>query len=262
MRVRRELVAAGRALERFFLPNACVACGRLVEAHRPDALVCGVCRSRLRFLGAGCARCRQPLPPVGPCRFCADWSALDGAASAVWHESPAREIVHGLKYDGLRPLAAECARAIVRAVPRPAARALIPIPLGPGRLRERGYNQAAEIARALGPIWNLPVDDGVLHRTKETKSQTAFTPEERLANIAGAFVAEPPAASAAPAAGKGGVRAAILVDDVLTTGATLRAAARALRGSGWSVVRAVTFARAVPYERRLEARSAAAHPTP
>lgn len=261
------LGTAGRALERFLLPNACVGCRRLVEPSRPDALLCGVCRTRMRYLGPGCARCRQPLPLIGPCRYCAEWTELDAAASAVWHESPAREIVHGLKYNGLHPLADECARAIARVLPRPPAGVLIPIPLGPRRLRERGYNQAAEIAHALAPCWNLPVNQDTLYRAKETKSQTEFTPEERLANISGAFIAASPAASPSCGEGqgegrigaRGGGAAAILLDDVLTTGATLRAAARALRSAGWTSVSAVTFARAAPYEHRLEARSASVH---
>ena len=259
------LRAAAHALERFLIPNACVGCDRVVEPHAPDALLCGVCRSRLRPLTGGCARCRQPLPPIGPCRFCADWTEIDMAASAVWHRPPAREIVHGLKYDGLRPLAAECARAIARTCPRPQARILVPIPLGVRRLRERGYNQAGEIARELSTVWNLPVGERVLQRAKETGTQTALTPEQRLANVQGAFIAE---SSASPAglggeagligAEQGGA-AAILVDDVLTTGATLRAAARALQAAGWPSVGAVTFARAMPYELRLDVHPASAH---
>jgi hypothetical protein len=88
------------ALERFVLPNACVSCERPVETRAPDALVCGVCRGRMRPLPTGCHRCRQPLPAVGACRFCAAWPAtLRWVRSAVWLGPEARALVHHLKYD-------------------------------------------------------------------------------------------------------------------------------------------------------------------
>jgi ComF family protein len=110
---------------------------------------------------------------------------------------------------------------------------LVPIPLGPRRLRERGYNQAEALARALGRASGLRVDAAVLRRARETRSQTALAPTARAANVAGAFMASPTQ----------GARL-VLVDDVCTTGATLVAAARALRAAGAARVEAVTFARA------------------
>lgn len=243
-------VAVVQDLARFLLPNACVACGRLVEADA-DALVCGVCRIRLRPVGVGCERCAQPLPPVGPCRFCSGWTpALQQVRSAVWLTAQAREIAHHLKYDDYPALADLAARLIARGVPRPWTGCLVPIPLGPGRLRSRGYNQAGVIARALGTHWQLPVRESVLRKARETSSQTSLTPEARLANVAGAFAAHPPE-SERPG-GLPAVRAAILVDDVLTTGATLQEAALALAGAGWNPVTAVTFARAQPFEVRVQ----------
>ena len=237
-----------RALERFLLPNACVVCDRAVEPQRPDGLVCGVCRARLRPVGAGCERCGQPRPPVGPCRFCAHWPPeLGFVRSAVWLDATARPIVHHLKYDGLPNLSTDLAELVARRVPRPDRAHLVPIPLSAKRLRDRGYNQAAALARALGSVWRLPVAERLLARTRDTGTQTALTPEARARNVAGAFVAAAPAASAAE--GRSGV-SVILVDDVLTTGATLVAAATALGAAGWRAVGAVTFARALPYELR------------
>jgi predicted amidophosphoribosyltransferase len=237
------------ALQRFLLPNGCVVCQRAVEPARPDGLICGVCRTRIRPLHAGCARCAQPLPPVGPCRFCAGWPAgLAFARSAVWLDDTARSVVHHLKYDALPTLAADIAEIVVRHLPRPAPAWLVPIPLAPRRLRARGYNQAAAIARALGRAWRMPVAERVLSRARDTGTQTALTPEARLRNVAGAFAARPAHAAHTAREGRGG--AVILIDDVLTTGATLVAAATALGAAGWDSAGAVTFARALPYELR------------
>ncbi|MBI2402936.1 MAG: ComF family protein [Gemmatimonadetes bacterium] len=208
----------------------------------PDALVCARCRLRLQPLLGGCGRCRHPLPLIGGCRFCAEWPAeLAWARSAVWLDHEAREMVHHLKYRGYQRLAPLMADLIARHAPRPQGGALAPIPLTRRRFRERGYNQAALIARALGRAWNLPVHEELLTRRRDGGSQTALTPEERAANVAGAFAA-PPA---------GVARGVIIVDDVLTTGATLVAAAGALAGAGWRHIGAITFARALPFERRV-----------
>jgi len=111
---------------------------------------------------------------------------------------------------------------------------LIPIPLGRRRRRERGYNQSEQIAAAIGRCWGHEVRPDLLHRVRETRTQTALTPEARHANVAGAF----------EAAGAHGLKL-VLVDDVFTTGATLAAAGAALMAAGAVRVEAVTFARAV-----------------
>jgi predicted amidophosphoribosyltransferase len=268
------------ALEELLLPNACVACDRLCEPSAAGALVCGRCRLRLKALTGGCLRCHQPLPLIGGCRFCAAWPAeLRWARSGVWLGPEAREIVHHLKYEGCVPLAPFMAATVARALPPPAAGILVPVPLTPARLKHRGFNQAALLAHALGAIWQLPVRERLLTRRWDSGSQTALTPEQRLANVTGAFSALPPChraeeaggadeaaaaatrarhgdGSAPPAApatppGGGGEGVVIIVDDVLTTGATLAAAATALSARGWRHLGAVTFARALPYEQRV-----------
>jgi ComF family protein len=111
---------------------------------------------------------------------------------------------------------------------------LIPVPLGRRRARSRGYNQSERIAVALGSLIGAPVRCDLLRRVRDTGTQTALTPEQRQANLAGAFTCR----------GAEGL-AAVLVDDVFTTGATLVSAAAALAGGGAKKVEAVTFARAV-----------------
>jgi ComF family protein len=160
--------------------------------------------------------------------------------SAVWLDEGARPAVHALKYGGLPRIADDLAAAMLPMRPSTGgASALIPIPLARKRLRERGYNQSEILARALARQWQIPVLLDVLVRTRETPTQTALTPETRLANVAGAF-----AVANVQCSMINGHSTLIIVDDVFTTGATLAEAARALEQAGARRIRGVTFARA------------------
>ncbi len=147
--------------------------------------------------------------------------------------------MHALKYGGLPRVADDLAAAMRELRPHTdGSTALIPIPLARQRLRTRGYNQSEVLARALARQWRIPVLPGLLVRTRETPTQTALTPETRLANVAGAF---------SPRHGRGvslPTGTLVLVDDVFTTGATLAEAARALAQAGARTIHGVTFARA------------------
>ena len=254
--------AVWRGLEALLLPAACLGCGAALPPARASEGCCALCRSRMRAPAAPlCPRCGQPRDPwerrgqpdakpaaaggprgteraAGTCGFCRGWpDALVWATSAVWLEDgPARELVHALKYGGWRVAAGAMADGMLR---RGAARladveVLVPVPLGARRLRQRGYNQAAVLAAALGARLGARVETGALDRTRETRSQTTLSPAERWRNVAGAFVATGPL---------DGARVAV-VDDVLTTGATLAACAAALAAGGAGGVGAATFARA------------------
>ena len=115
--------------------------------------------------------------------------------------------------------------------------ALVPVPLAASRLRERGYNQSAELARGLGVAWSLPVRDDLLARARATKTQTRLTPGERHRNVSGAFRV------LADRASLRGLHL-VLVDDVVTTAATLNACAAALYAGGARILSYVTFGRA------------------
>ncbi|MDP3911189.1 MAG: ComF family protein [Gemmatimonadales bacterium] len=228
------------AVEQLLLPAECLLCRNLLVAAESQRIICGLCRTRWRPVRPPwCTRCGQPEPHFGPCRLCDGWpGCLEAVRSAVWLADGAREAVHALKYGALPRIAADLAAAMAPLRPPTGAPSvLIPIPLAARRERQRGYNQSAVLAEALRGQWSLPVQS-LLVRVRETPTQTALTPEKRLANVAGAFAVTSP-----------GVRrdtTFILVDDVFTTGATLAEAARALEqaGAGARSVQAVTFARA------------------
>ena len=238
-------------LEALALPQACLGCDReLARSEEADAC-CALCRHRMRRIAPPvCGRCGQPLDRWSAqweaegsgrahCEFCSQWPAeLAWTASAVWlEEGPARSLVYALKYGGwriaARPMAAVMAVAL-------AARlrgldALVPVPLGRTRLRDRGHNQAALLAEALGRATGVRVLHGALVRARETRTQTRLSPAGRWENTRGAFAASGKAL--------GGMHVA-LVDDVVTTGATLGAAAQALAELGTASIGAVTFSRA------------------
>lgn len=242
------------ALEQLLLPAECLLCRGLLLWTQADAVVCPACRSRWRAVRPPwCERCGQPEPHFGPCRLCCDWpDALATARSAVWLGDGARAVIHALKYRALPRIADDLAEAMVRHLPRPASPAvLVPIPLGPRRLQQRGYNQSEWLARSLGRRWRLAVRTDLLVRRRDTASQTALTPAARLANVAGAFEARN-AEVGTRNSGRPDRSAFrlprstfVLVDDVFTTGATLAEAARTLAGAGSGAIAAVTFGRAV-----------------
>jgi ComF family protein len=232
------LRAAGAALaelERWLLPPACLLCEGPIPAREGDALACGICVARWRRVPHPlCHRCGQPSMEGIDCRICAAWPpGLERARSAVWLEGTARRAAHQLKYGGWTRLAQPMADAMRDLEPLTGRVCLIPIPLGARRQAGRGYNQSERLAAALATRLGGTVRSDLLRRARDTRTQTALTPEARQANVAGAFaaVARPPAR-------------VVLVDDVFTTGATLCAAAAALRAAGCETIEAVTFARA------------------
>jgi competence protein ComFC len=162
---------------------------------------------------------------------------LDGARAACRFEGVARKAIHDLKFRRVRGRAELLGDWLAEAVERRhlAIDLLVPIPLAPGRLRTRGFNQSELIARRLGDRVDVPVLGTCLERVRETPPQVGRSMEERRANVIGAFACREPSLAEG--------RRICLVDDVMTTGATMRSCAEALRASGAARVFGLVVAR-------------------
>ena len=239
-----SLLRAGlAALGDLALPIACASCGRAVD-HNEQGIICGRCWARLRLLPfPRCERCGHPTS-CRPCRWCANLPPYVRAVRSVcWATvDTGQRIVHALKYDGWWRIAEGMGARMARldwpldVVEERAA--VIPVPLAASRQRQRGYNQSECLARALAPLWKVPMRPDVLLRSRATRTQTRLTPEERVRNVHGAF--------SAPITARPTLRGAhvVLVDDVVTTAATLNACATVLHEAGARIISYVTFGRA------------------
>ena len=200
-----------------------------------DAL-CDECSNKLQRLGSPlCERCGAPTAwPVERCRECAGRRlAFAHARAAVSYDDAAKRLVGAWKERGQRKLAEIAAELVAGAVPRPSAYTMTFVPADENRLLERGHNPAQRLAVGLGARWQLPAVS-LLRRAAGRAPQKGLTLAERRKNVRGAFSATAPVP-----------KAIVLVDDVYTSGATVSAAATALRKGGAHKVEVVTFARAV-----------------
>jgi len=231
------------ALADLMLPRACVACTRPLRAI-DKGVVCGFCWTRLDVLPfPQCPRCGHPHIRHR-CRWCDLLPAFVRAARSVcWAPGGSGgSIVHALKYEGWRAAAEGMAERMARlAWPRDVIEertALVPVPLSSARTRERGFNQSELIARTLASRWNVPVWTDVIARGRNTETQTRLGSGDRLRNVAGAFDV-----SASVTMRLRGTHL-VLVDDVVTTAATLNACAESLVRGGARIISYVTFGRA------------------
>jgi len=236
------------------LAPACLGCDGRIAAGDSARLVCRRCRARLHRLPPPyCARCGAPLlqtgrAPEAGCDNCRAWPLiLTSARSVCLLAEPADRLVHQLKYRGWQALApvlagwmADCAPTLDGHEPG----IITPVPTTRSRQRARGYNQAGLLAASLARCTGRQCAD-TLARTRASGSQTALQPAARRANVAGAF-----AVAAGFAENLSGAHV-ILVDDVLTTGATAAECARTLSAAGVCCIRLVTFARALDARRLI-----------
>lgn len=221
------------ALLDLVVPSKCIACGR----PRGDAGgggACAACWSSLPRAPESCPRCALP-DSHGVCADCRrEPPPIDAAASAGTYAGPLARIVIAFKFHGFDTLAAPAARAMAgahAAAGLPDAHAIVPVPSTSRRNRERGYDPALLLARALSRRTGRSVRC-LLRRVRDNAPQSRLSAVERRTNLVGAFEALP-----SPGA------TLLLVDDVATTGATAFAAARALRGAGASRVDLLVLAR-------------------
>ena len=228
------------ALASALFPTACVTCGELISANDPplcpecwgriplvDGPVCRCGSPRPGFAGEACGRCRRGRSPI-----------LEGGVLGIYAGS-LRDCVVALKYRRRHRTAARLAHRLredgrCREI-LDASDVVVGVPLHPDRAKARGFNQAELLASALAREAALPISHGLI-RTRNTPSQTDLSARARRLNVQNAF-------AVLPGSDLGGV-AVVLVDDVMTTGATLRACASTLLAAGTREVRSLAVARA------------------
>lgn len=223
-------------------PPLCPVCDGLLGTGRRDPL-CGACWEGLeRIAPPWCRCCGVPLGIEGLCGACRSRRPpFAYARAALRYGDLAREAIHAFKFGGRRglayPLGDLLAGLGLSALPGAAPDVLVPVPLHPRRARERGYNQALLLARRLERAWGVPSVAEALQRVAPTRPQTDLDAVERRRNVRDAFAVRWPELIAG--------RHVVLVDDVLTTGATAGECARILVRAGAAAVGAVTVARAL-----------------
>jgi len=219
----------------FLFPKRCVGCGK------EGKFICDKClREVRRIFPPVCPLCGRPYTGGVLCPSCVTWQAsVDGIRSPFRFEGIIREAIHQLKYNNIRKLSNLMASFLNDYLERYPMKGdvIVPVPLHPKRLRERGYNQSALLAEELGKIRGLPVIEGCLVRQKYIKPQAkTLSVLERRKNVEGVFICVDNRL-------KG--KDVLIIDDVSTSGATIDACARAVKSSGAISVRGLVLAREI-----------------
>lgn len=221
------------------LPTLLAQDCQLCSAPSGRNLLCDACLRSLPRITAACPRCAMPSPAAALCGQCLKAPPhFDATLAALRYAFPADRLVLGLKYGGRLPLANLLADLLADILSlRPGApHLLIPMPLHRTRLAERGFNQALEIARRLASVSGCPVRTDGIVRTRDTGSQSELPADRRRANVRGAFACRHDLSGATVA----------IVDDVMTTGASLDELARVLKRAGAARVENWVAARTWP----------------
>jgi ComF family protein len=229
----------------FIYPEACQICGH-ERATPSDGFVCAACAHQVRLIEPPfCQRCGLPyegdISSVFQCANCREMDLQFGSArSAVLARDMVLDVIHRYKYQQALWFEPFLAGLLIRqAVPQLASGhwdVIVPVPLHPAKRRERGFNQAEGLALRLSRATRIPVDRRLLRRIVPTQTQTQLSRPARAANVRDAFALRP---GHELARGK----RVVLVDDVLTTGATTSACAGVLRSAGAGEVCVWTVAR-------------------
>ena len=237
-----QLRRLGRAVVDGVLPPRCLACGTIVD--EPDAL-CSSCWAGMTFFAPPwCAVCGLPFPhPMGEEAVCADCArqkpSWDRARAVMRYDKHSRHLVLALKHGDRTHVARALGRWMGRAGAElfEGADMIVPVPLHWTRLFTRRYNQAGLLAHAVRAAGGPPVMADWLVRRRRTPSQGRLGPVARVRNVRGAFAVR----RGCDVKGK----RIVLVDDVLTTGATVEECARVLRRGGAAFIGVLTLSRAV-----------------
>ena len=209
----------------------CLLCG----AESGPELLCPACIGELPALPESCPQCALPSRAAAVCGSCINRSPHFDATLALWrYEFPCDGLVQALKYRAQLALAGFFARSLASR-PLPEVDVVLPMPLHAKRLAERGFNQALEIARGLARYRGTPIEPRGVLRVKNTPPQTELPYEDRAKNVRGAFLCELDLSGASVA----------VLDDVMTTGATLNELARVLKRAGARRVENLVIARTV-----------------
>lgn len=231
--VNPSLKRVGQWLRRSLVEQDCVLCGAPAGAR----LFCDGCEHDLPRLAPACPRCAGPSPGGAVCGTCLrSPPSFDSTAAAWRYEFPVDRLVHALKYGRRLALGETFATALAAALGRRRADVVVPMPLSPARLRERGFNQAMEIARHLARATGARLDAHLVARVRDTLPQTDLPHDARAANVRGAFACTGVVA---------GMTIAV-VDDVMTTGASLEELARTLKSAGAASIENWVVARTWP----------------
>ncbi|MCG2578457.1 ComF family protein [Dechloromonas sp. XY25] len=215
------------------LPASCLLCG----ADSGKELICPACHADLPPLPAQrCPLCADQTTHGERCGACLkDPPYFDVTIAAFRYDFPVDRIVHALKYGHQLAIAGWCARQLIAPLKDRAFDRLVPLPLHHERLRQRGFNQSAEIARTLAARLALPVDLDTVLRTRATPPQADLPHPERQRNVRGAFECR----------GDLSGQRLLLIDDVMTTAATANECARTLKLHGAASVTVAVVARAL-----------------
>ena len=226
------------SLQSWLFPAHCRLCLARTGTAMP---LCAGCHADLPWPGASCTQCAGPLGgalSAGRCGRCQRQPPAYGTTTAVLrYRPPADYLIQRLKFAGelaLAPLLAGLLAARLAGRSPPLPELLIPVPLHGSRLRERGFNQATEIARVLGRKLHIPVNHRLCRRIRKTETQSLLPVKVRHWNVRNAF--------AMP--GQAPARHVAIVDDVMTTGHTVNELARVLKNSGIELVEVWVIARA------------------